>query len=71
LRWFFKDSVPANAPLDLFKAQKLMELEKLPKAMTEIHAQVAEKATRYRKASIQKHNDKKKHVRSPNFQVGD
>jgi hypothetical protein len=38
--------------------------------MTEIHAQVAEKATRDRKAAIQKHNDKT-HVRSPNFQVGD
>jgi hypothetical protein len=37
--------------------------------MTEIHAQVAEKATRDRKAAIQKHNDKT-HVRSPNFQVG-
>jgi Chromo (CHRromatin Organisation MOdifier) domain len=31
---------------------------------------VAEKATRDRKASIQKHNDKT-HVQSPNFQVGD
>jgi Chromo (CHRromatin Organisation MOdifier) domain len=38
--------------------------------MTEIHAQVAEKATRDRKAAIQKHKDKA-HVRSPNFQVGD
>jgi Chromo (CHRromatin Organisation MOdifier) domain len=37
--------------------------------MTEIHAQVTEKATRDRKAAIQKHNDKT-HVRSPNFQVG-
>jgi hypothetical protein len=47
-----------------------MEVEKLSKAMTEIHAQVAEKATRDRKAAIQKHNDKT-HVWSPNFQVGD
>jgi hypothetical protein len=47
-----------------------MKVEKLSKAMTEIHAQVAEKATRDRKAAIQKHNDKS-HVRSPNFQVGD
>jgi hypothetical protein len=38
--------------------------------MTEIHAQVAEKATRDRKAAIQKHNEKT-HVRSPNFKVGD
>jgi Chromo (CHRromatin Organisation MOdifier) domain len=43
----------------------------MSKARTEIHAQVAEKATRDRKAAIQKHNDKKTHVRSPNFQVGD
>jgi hypothetical protein len=49
---------------------KLMEVEKLSKAMTEIHAQVAEKATRERETAIQKHNDKT-HVRSPNFQVGD
>jgi hypothetical protein len=47
-----------------------MEVEKLSKVMTEIHAQVAEKATRDCKAAIQKHNDKT-HVRSPNFQVGD
>jgi hypothetical protein len=40
-----------------------MEVENLSKAMTEIHTQVAEKAT-------QKHNDKT-HVRSPNFKVGD
>jgi hypothetical protein len=38
--------------------------------MTDIHAQVAEKATRDRKAAYQKHNDKT-HVRSSNFQVGD
>jgi Chromo (CHRromatin Organisation MOdifier) domain len=38
--------------------------------MIEIHAQAAEKATKHRKAAIQKHNDKT-HVRSPNFQVGD
>jgi hypothetical protein len=38
--------------------------------MTEIHAQVAKKATRDRKAAVQKRNDKT-HVRSPNFQVGD
>jgi hypothetical protein len=65
-----KANVPVNAPLDFFKAQKFMEVEKLWKTMTEIHAQVAEKATRDRKAAIQKHNDKT-HVRSPNFQVGD
>jgi hypothetical protein len=65
-----KDNVPVNAPLDYIKAQKLMEVEKLSKAMTEIPAQVAEKATRDRKAAIQKHNDKT-HVRSPNLQVGD
>jgi hypothetical protein len=47
-----------------------MEVEKMSKAMTKIHAQVAEKAARDRKAAIQKHNDKT-HVQSPNFQVGD
>jgi hypothetical protein len=52
-----KDNVPVNAPLDFVKAQELMEVDKLSKAMTEIHAQVAEKATRDRKAAIQNHND--------------
>jgi hypothetical protein len=70
LALMMKDNVPVNAPLDFVKAQKLMQIEKLTKAMTEIHAQVAEKATRDRKAAIQKHNDKT-HVRSPNSQVGD
>jgi hypothetical protein len=65
-----KDNVPVNAPLDFIKAQQLMEVENLSKAMTEIYAQVADKSTRDRKASVQKHNDKT-HVRSPNFQVGD
>jgi hypothetical protein len=70
LALMLKDDVPVNAPLDFIKAQKLMEVEKLSKAMTENHTQEAEKATRDRKAAIQKHNDKT-HVRSPNFQVGD
>jgi Chromo (CHRromatin Organisation MOdifier) domain len=70
LALMLKDNVPVNAPLDFIKAQKLMEAEKLSRAMTDIHAQVAEKAKRDRKAAIQKHNDKT-HVRSPNFQVGD
>jgi hypothetical protein len=70
LALMLKDNVPVNAPLDFIKAQKLMDVVKLSEAMTEIHAQVAEKATRDRKAAIQKHNDKT-HVRSPNFQVGD
>jgi Chromo (CHRromatin Organisation MOdifier) domain len=65
-----KDKVPVNAPLDFIKAQKLMKVEKLSKSMTEIHAQVAKKATRDRKAAIQKHKYKT-HVRSPNFQVED
>jgi hypothetical protein len=38
--------------------------------MTEMHAQVVEKATRDHTAAIQKHNDKT-HVRSRNFQEGD
>jgi hypothetical protein len=70
LALMLKDNVPVNAPLDFIKAQKLMEVEKLSKAMTKIHAQVAEKPTCDRKAAVQKHNDKT-HVRSPNFQVGD
>jgi hypothetical protein len=70
LALMLKDNVPVNTPPDLIKAQKLMEVEKLSKTMTDFHAQVAEKATRDRKAAIQKHNDKS-HVRSPNFQVGD
>jgi hypothetical protein len=32
-----KDNVPVNSILDFIKAQKLMEVEKLSKAMTEIH----------------------------------
>jgi hypothetical protein len=64
-----KDNVPVNAPFDFIKARKFMEVEKLSKAMTEIHAQVAEKATRDHKAAIQKHTDKT-HMCSPNFQVG-
>jgi hypothetical protein len=64
------DNVPVNESLDFIEAQKLMEVERLSKAMTEIHTQVAEKDSRDRKASIQKQNGKT-HVRSPNFQVGD
>jgi hypothetical protein len=41
LALMLKDNVPISAPLDFIKAQKLMEVEKLSKAMTEIHAQVA------------------------------
>jgi hypothetical protein len=70
LALMLKDNVPVNAPLDFIKAEKLMEVEKLSKAMTKIHAQVAERATRDRKAAIQKHNDKT-HVRTSNLQVGD
>jgi Integrase core domain len=43
LALMLKDNVLVNAPLDFIKAQKLMEVEKLSKTMTEIHAQVAEK----------------------------
>jgi hypothetical protein len=70
LALMLKDKVPVNAPLIYIKAQNLMEVKELSKAMTEIHAQVAKKATRDQKAAIQKHNDKT-HVRSPNYQVGD
>jgi Chromo (CHRromatin Organisation MOdifier) domain len=69
LALMLKNNVPINAPLDFIKVQKLVEVEKLSKAMTEIHSQVAEKATRYRKDALQKYNDKT-HLRSPNFQVG-
>jgi hypothetical protein len=48
LALMLKDNVPVNAPLDFIKAQNLMEVEKESKAMTEIHAQVAEKAMRDR-----------------------
>jgi hypothetical protein len=44
LALMLQDNVPVNAPLDFIKAQKLMEVEKLSKPITEIHAQVAEKA---------------------------
>jgi hypothetical protein len=70
LALMLKDNVPVNAPLDFIKAQNLTEVEKMLKAMTEIHAQVAEKSTRDCKAAIQNNNDKT-HVRSPNLQVGD
>jgi hypothetical protein len=70
LALMLKDDVPVNAPLEFIKAQKLMEAEKLSETMTKIHAQVAENATRDRKAAIQKHNDNT-HERSPNFQEGD
>jgi hypothetical protein len=58
LALMLKDNAPFNAHLDFIKAQKLMEVEKLSKAMTEIHTQVAEEATCDRKAATQKHNDK-------------
>jgi hypothetical protein len=35
-----------------------MKVKNLSKAMTEIHAQVAEKTTRDNKAAINKHNEK-------------
>jgi hypothetical protein len=52
LALMLKDNVPVSAPLDFIRAQNLIEVEKLSKAMTDIHAQVAEKATRDRKAAI-------------------
>jgi hypothetical protein len=70
LALMLSDNVPINAHLDFIKAQKLMEVEKLSKAMAEVHAQVTETATRDRKAAIQNHNYKT-HVRSSNFQVRD
>jgi hypothetical protein len=70
LALMLKDNVPVNAPLDFYQSEKLMEVQKLSKAVTEIHAQVAEIDTRDRKAAIHKHNEKT-HVRSPDFQVSD
>jgi methylase of polypeptide subunit release factors len=52
LALMLNDNVLVYAPLDFITAQKLMEVEKLSKAMNEIHAQIAEKATRDRKAAI-------------------
>jgi hypothetical protein len=59
LALILKDNVPVNAPLVFLKAQKLMKVERLSKTMTEIHAQVAEKATRDRKAAFQRHNKRR------------
>jgi hypothetical protein len=56
--------VPINVLLDFIKAQLLMEVEKVAKAMTEIHAHVAKNATRDIKAAIQKYKGKT-HVRLP------
>jgi hypothetical protein len=70
LALMLKDNVRVSALLEFIKGEKLVELEKQSRAMTKIHAQASGKASRHRKASIQKHNDKT-HVRSPNFQVGD
>jgi hypothetical protein len=70
LALILKDNLPVSAPLDFIKAQRLMEVVKFSKTMTEVHAQVAEKASLDRKAALQKNNDKM-HVRSPNFRVGD
>jgi hypothetical protein len=50
LALMLRDNAPVNAPLDFIKAQKLIEVEKLSKDMTEIRAQGAEKSTRDRKA---------------------
>jgi hypothetical protein len=70
LALMLKDNLSVNAPLDFIMAQKFLKVGRLSKAMTEIHAQVAEEATRDRMAGIQKQIDKT-HVRSPNFQVED
>jgi hypothetical protein len=43
LALMWKNSVPVSTLLDFIKAQKLMEVEKLSKSMTEIHAQMADK----------------------------
>jgi hypothetical protein len=70
LALMLKDNVPFNEPLYFIKAQKIVVVEKLFKAIVQIHAQVAENDTRDQKAAIQKHNDKT-HVRPPKFQARD
>jgi hypothetical protein len=52
LALMLKDNLPVNAPLDVIKAQKLKEVEKLSNLMAEIHAQVAERAARDSKDAI-------------------
>jgi hypothetical protein len=49
LALMMKDNMPVNAPLDFIKAPKIMEVGKMAKAMTNIHAQMTEKSTRDRK----------------------
>jgi hypothetical protein len=70
LALMLKDKVPVNAPLEFIKSQKLVDVEKQSKAMTQIYAQMAQKSTRDRKDAIQNNNNMT-HVRSPNFQVED
>jgi hypothetical protein len=65
-----KSNVPVNSLFDCIKEQNLMKVEMLSKTMTESHAQVAQKATRGRKAAIRNQKDKTK-LPSPKFQVGD
>jgi hypothetical protein len=47
-----KKNVFVNAPLDFIKAQRLITVEMLSNTITEIHAEVAERARRGRKAAI-------------------
>jgi ribosomal protein S17 len=65
-----KENVPVNAPLDFIKAQKLMEVEKMSKAMKISTHTWRRKPRVIARLVFQKHNNKT-HVRSPNFQVGD
>jgi hypothetical protein len=53
LELMLKGNGPVNAPLDFIKVQKIMKVENLMTAMTEIHAKVAEKSKRDREAAIQ------------------
>jgi hypothetical protein len=63
-----KDIVHISTLLYFITAQKLMKIEKLSQARTEINLQLTAKATHDHKAAIQE-NNKKMHVLSPNFQV--
>jgi hypothetical protein len=61
LALMLKENVPANLPLDFIQAQKLMEVDKLSKTMTEIYQQVAEKAPRGSTRALAKHSRIQRH----------
>jgi hypothetical protein len=60
--------VPAN--YDFIKAQQSVKVHELQQQVAEIHKEVAEPSTRSRREKIEAHN-KKTHIKSTNFAVGD